>query len=119
AENIEPVRLIEMWFQIEIESGGCRTPQAIIVRSDHSEFVATGAQISIVSNATRSTIHPVAIKPFELVFEPDFFRGHETERSVIKIKTALTWRQFNILSRANRFIIYADLLDSNGRRLIV
>ncbi len=119
AESIEPVGLVEVWLQIKIEGGAGGTPQAIIVRSDHAEFIATGPQICIVGNAARPAINPVAIKSLELVFEPDFFRGHETQRSVIKIKTALARRQFNSLTRANRFVIDADLFDSNWRWLIV
>src|SRR5437764_4556366 len=118
-EGVEPVGLVEVWLQIKIEGGAGGAPQAIIVRSDDSELIATGPQICIVSNATRSTVHPVAIKPFELVFEPDSFRGHKTERRVIKIQAALARRQLNSLTRANRFVIDPDLFDSNWRWLIV
>ena len=118
-ESIEPVGLVEVWLQIKIEGRAGGTPHAIIVRSDHAEFIATGPQICIVSNATHPAINPVTIKSFELVFEPDFFRGHETERCIIKIKTALARPKFNSLRRNNRFVIDADLFDSNRRWLIV
>src|SRR5712664_3673107 len=87
-ESIEPVCLVEVWLQIKFEGDACGTPQAIIVRSDDSELIATGPQICIVSNATRAAINPVTVESFELVFESDLFRSHETERSVIKVETA-------------------------------
>src|SRR5882724_9663918 len=119
AQNIEPIRLVEVRPQIKIEGRARRTPEAIIVRSDYPELVTSGPQVCVVRNATRSTIYPVAVKPFELVFEPDFFRSNKTKRRVIKIKTALARRELNRLSRSNRVIIDADLLNSNRRWLIV
>src|SRR5260370_37668000 len=87
-DSIEPVGLVEACLQIKIDGSACGTPQAIIVRSDDSELIATGPQICIVSNATRAAINPVTVESFELVFESDLFRSHETERSVIKVETA-------------------------------
>ena len=59
------------------------------------------------------------VKPFELVFELYFFGSRKTKRGVIKIKTALARREFNRLRRSNGLVIDADLLNSNGWRLIV
>src|SRR6185295_5762781 len=86
ANRVEPVCLVEVWFQIKTERGAGFVPNPIVVTGDNAKRVSSRAQIRVVSDASSAAIDPVLVKAFQLVLEADLLRRHEARGSVIQVQ---------------------------------
>src|SRR5438046_529030 len=68
-DRVRPVGLIEVWFDVKTESGAVLIPNTIVVTGDYAERVRSWSQISVISDATRTTVDPVLVKAFQLVLK--------------------------------------------------
>src|SRR5437762_13789973 len=76
-----------MRLEAELERGRCLVPDSVVVASHDPEGISSWADVRVMRFPKPRRHPPIGIKTLELVFEPDFLRGQETERRNSKVSS--------------------------------
>src|SRR6185369_12701046 len=87
ASGVEPVGLIEVWLQVQIERGACFVPHAVVVARQDLELITSRRNACIRSDSFSARFNPILIEAFQYVLEADFLRRNQTQGCVIKLIT--------------------------------
>src|SRR5262249_23286569 len=69
----------------DLQTRPIHIPDAVAVRGDHREGVASGRQVGIVGSAARSGFDPITIQPMQFVSEAHLLGFYKTQAGVVDL----------------------------------
>src|SRR5438046_8894368 len=94
-----------MRLEAELERGRCLVPDSVVVASHDPEGISSWADVRVMRCPKPRRHPPIGIKTLELVFEPDFLRGQETERSKLKGQLPPSGWHIRMLLRVDAMVV--------------
>src|SRR5262249_60020750 len=119
AKSIEPIGLVKMGLEVKPEGRACLRPEAVVVAGEDPERVSPWSYVCVVGNAPACGVHPIPVKAFQFVFEPDLLRSWKAQPGVLEGNACLTRRQNDVSAGIYSLAIHQNLLDSHGWRRLV